>query len=89
MYAMKAYGVMAVQQHSLRMSSRSGHFTTGQGAPGTQKITGWVDTRAGLNAWQKRKFLYPAGNRATIPWSFSLAHITVLKTQSWLQNEVR
>jgi hypothetical protein len=60
MYAMKVYGVMAVQQHSfLTSSSRPGHFPAGQGAPGTHEITGWVDTRAGLDAWQKGTIYLP------------------------------
>jgi hypothetical protein len=37
--------------------SRHGHFTTGGRAPATHWIGGWVNTRAGLDDVEKRKFL--------------------------------
>jgi hypothetical protein len=36
---------------------RSGCFTTGERAPGTHRIGGWMDPRAGLDDVEKRKFL--------------------------------
>jgi hypothetical protein len=38
-------------------ASRSGRFTTGENAPDTHWIEGWVDPRAGLEDVEKRKFL--------------------------------
>jgi hypothetical protein len=37
-------------------TSRPGRFTPGERAPGTHRIGGWVDLRAGLNDLEKRKF---------------------------------
>jgi hypothetical protein len=34
-----------------------GHFTTGERAPGTHWIGGWMDTRAGLDDVETTKFL--------------------------------
>jgi hypothetical protein len=38
-------------------TSRTGHFTPGERAPGTHWVGGWVDLRAGLDDLEKRKFL--------------------------------
>jgi hypothetical protein len=38
-------------------TSRPGRFTSGERAPGTHWIGGWVDLRAGLDDLEKRKFL--------------------------------
>jgi hypothetical protein len=38
--------------------SRPGLYTPGERAPGIHWIGGWVDTRAGLDDVEKRKFLY-------------------------------
>jgi hypothetical protein len=38
-------------------ASRPGPFTTGEKAPGTHWIGGWVDPRAGLDTVDKRKLL--------------------------------
>jgi hypothetical protein len=38
-------------------ASRPGRFTTGERAPGTHWIGGWVDPKAGLEDVEKRKFL--------------------------------
>jgi hypothetical protein len=38
-------------------TSRPGRFTPGERAPGTHWIGGWVDLRAGLYDFEKRKFL--------------------------------
>jgi hypothetical protein len=42
-------------------NSRPGRFTSGERAPGTHCIGGWVDLRAGLDDLEKRKFLTPPG----------------------------
>jgi hypothetical protein len=42
-------------------ASRPGHFTTGERAPGTHWIGGWVDPTAGLDDVEKRKFLVLPG----------------------------
>jgi hypothetical protein len=39
------------------LTSRPGRFTSGERAPGTHWIGGWVDLRAGLDDLEKRKFL--------------------------------
>jgi hypothetical protein len=39
--------------------SRPGRFTTGEIAPGTQWIGGWVGPRAGLDVMEKRKNVSP------------------------------
>jgi hypothetical protein len=44
-------------------ASRLGRFTSGERAPGTRWIGGWVGSRAGLDAVEKRKIGIPAGNR--------------------------
>jgi hypothetical protein len=41
--------------------SRPGRFITGERAPGTHWIGGWVDLRAGLNDVEKRKYLILPG----------------------------
>jgi hypothetical protein len=38
-------------------TSRPGRFTTGERAPGTQWLGGWVDLRVGLDDLENRKFL--------------------------------
>jgi hypothetical protein len=38
-------------------ASRLGRFISGEGAPGTHWIGGWVGTRAGLDDVEKRKLL--------------------------------
>jgi hypothetical protein len=38
-------------------ASRTGRFTSGEKAPGTYWIGGWVDPRAGLDDVEKRKYL--------------------------------
>jgi hypothetical protein len=38
-------------------TSRPGHFTPEERAPGTHWIGGWVDLRVGLDDLEKRKFL--------------------------------
>jgi hypothetical protein len=38
-------------------ASRPGHFTPGERAPGTLWTGSWVDSRAGLDEVEKRKFL--------------------------------
>jgi len=47
-------------------ASCPGHFTSGEGAPVTHWIGGWVGRRAGLNA---EKFPAPTGNRTPKPRS--------------------
>jgi hypothetical protein len=44
-----------------RSASRLGRFTSGERAPGTSLIGGWVDLRAGLDDVEKRKLLTPPG----------------------------
>jgi len=44
-------------------TSRSGRFTTREGAPVTQRIGDWVGLRSHLDAGVKRKILTPAGAR--------------------------
>jgi hypothetical protein len=62
---MKTYREADVQIHVFltsvlvgveRSSSRPGHFTPGEKAPGTHWIGSWVDPRAGLDV-EKREFL--------------------------------
>jgi hypothetical protein len=64
---MKAYGGVGVQSHIIFTltlaggawsTSRSGRFTP---PPGTYRIGGWVNHRAGLDNVEKRKFLTPPG----------------------------
>jgi hypothetical protein len=63
---MKAYGGMDVQIHIFLTSALTGgewsdscpsRFTPRERAPGTHWIGGWVDSRAGLDDVEKRKFL--------------------------------
>jgi hypothetical protein len=63
---MKLYGGVDVQIHIFLSSalvgvecsaSRPDRFTTGERAPGTLCIGGWVNPRAGLDGLKKRKFL--------------------------------
>jgi hypothetical protein len=63
---MKACGGTHVQSHIFLTSalvggewpaSRPGRFTSGERAPGTRWIGGWVNLRAGLDDLEKRKFL--------------------------------
>jgi hypothetical protein len=63
---MKAYGRVDVQIHIFLTSalvggewsaSRPGCSTSGERAPGTLWIGGWVDPRASLDDMKKRKFL--------------------------------
>jgi hypothetical protein len=63
---MKAYGgvdeyihifLTSVQAGGERSASGPGRFTPGEKAPGTQWIGGWVDSRAGLENMEQRKFL--------------------------------
>jgi hypothetical protein len=42
--------------------SRPGRFTSGGIVPGTRWIGGWVCPKAGLDAVNKRKSLFPAEN---------------------------
>jgi hypothetical protein len=42
-------------------ASRPCRFTSGERAPGTHLIGGWVDPRAGLDDMEKWKFLLPPG----------------------------
>jgi hypothetical protein len=62
---MKAYGGVDVEIHIFLTSalvggewsaSRLGRFTSGDRAPGTHWIGGWVDPRAGLDDLEKREF---------------------------------
>jgi hypothetical protein len=62
---MKAFGGVNVQIHIVLTSalaadewspSRHGRFTPEEKAPRTQCIGGWVDSRAGLDDVNKRKF---------------------------------
>jgi hypothetical protein len=43
-------------------ASRTGRFTPGEKAPGTQWTGGWVGPRAGLGLAKKRKFLILPGH---------------------------
>jgi hypothetical protein len=63
---MNAYEEMEVWSHIFltsapaggeRSASRPGRFTPGERAPSTQWIGGWVDSIAGLEDMEKRKFL--------------------------------
>jgi hypothetical protein len=45
--------------------SLTGRFTSGETAPVTHWIGGWVGPTAGLDAMEKEKYLTPAGNRTT------------------------
>jgi hypothetical protein len=61
---MKVYGGVDVQIHIFLTSALAGgewsvsrRSTTGERAPGTHWIGGWVGPRAGLDAVEKRKFL--------------------------------
>jgi hypothetical protein len=63
---MKAYGGVDVQIHFFLTCaltgvdcsvSRSVWFTPGERAPGTHWKGGWVNPRAGLDYFEKRKFL--------------------------------
>jgi hypothetical protein len=67
---MKAYGGVDVYIQIFLTSalvggewsaSRPGRFTSGEIAPGTHWIGGWVDPKAGLDNMEKRKFL-------NLPW---------------------
>jgi hypothetical protein len=69
---MKVYGGVDVWIHVFltsalaggeRSASRPGpgRFTTGEKAPSTHWIGGWVDPRAGLDDVEKRKFLNLSG----------------------------
>jgi hypothetical protein len=59
---MKEYGGVGVEIHTFLTSalvggqwsaSRPGRFTSGESAPGTHSIGGWVDPRAGLDDMEK------------------------------------
>jgi hypothetical protein len=63
---MKAYGGVDVLIHVLLTTalvggewsaSRPGRFTSGERAPGTHWIGGWVDPRAGLEDEERRNIL--------------------------------
>jgi hypothetical protein len=63
---MKAYGGVDVQIQIFLTSALVGgewsashpsRFTSGESAPGTHWMRGWVDPRAGLEDVEKRKFL--------------------------------
>jgi hypothetical protein len=56
---------------SVGPTSRPGHFTSGEGAPSTHWIGGWVDPRAGLVDVEKRKFLTLLRMKLRTPWSSS------------------
>jgi hypothetical protein len=65
-YAMKAYGGVDVQSHLLLTSalggsewsaSRYGRFTSGERAPCTRSIRGWVGLRTCLDDMQKKEIL--------------------------------
>jgi hypothetical protein len=67
---MKAYGAVDVQIHIFLTSalvggewsaSRPGRFTTGERAPGSHCIGGWVDPRAALGRLEEEKILDPTG----------------------------
>jgi hypothetical protein len=75
---MKTYGGVAVWNHIFLTSapaagkwsvSRPCRFTTGERAPGTHWIGGWVHPRAGLD--DVEKILYPTGTRTPTPQSSS------------------
>jgi len=67
-HTMKTFEVVEVQLHAFLTSaldggewstSRLGRFTSGERAPGTHRIGGWMDPRAGLVAVVKRKIPQP------------------------------
>jgi hypothetical protein len=67
---MKSYGGVDVYIHVFLTSalvggewsaSHPGHFIPGERAPGTHWKGGWVDSRAGLDDVEKRKFLTRPG----------------------------
>jgi hypothetical protein len=47
-------------------TSRHGRFAPRERGPGTHRIGGWVDRRAGLDAVRREKSLVPAGNRTPV-----------------------
>jgi hypothetical protein len=59
---MKAYGGVDVKIHVFFTSAVVG----GEWSPGTHWIGGWVDTRAGENDMEKRKFLNLPGLERSI-----------------------
>jgi hypothetical protein len=63
---MKVYGVLDVEIHIFLTSALAGgewsallagRFTSGERAPGTHWIGGWVNLRTGLDDVKNRKFL--------------------------------
>jgi hypothetical protein len=58
-------------------ASGPGRFTSGERAPGTDCIGGWVDPRAGLDEVEKRKFLTLLGHELR-----PLGHPA--RSQSWI-----
>jgi hypothetical protein len=75
---MKAYGGVGVQIHIFLTSalvggewsaSYPGRFTTGERAPGSHWVGGWVDPRAGVD--EVEKILDPTGTRTPTSWSSS------------------
>jgi hypothetical protein len=57
---MKALGGSGcIDTHFLDLGTS--RFIPGERAPGTHWIGGWVDSRAGLDHLEKRKFLPPPG----------------------------
>jgi hypothetical protein len=64
-YAMKAYGGVDIQIYIFLTlaiavgewsASRPRRFTPGEIAPGSHRIGGWADPRAGLDDLEKRKY---------------------------------
>jgi hypothetical protein len=54
---MKAYGRVDVQTHVSGQLHAPAALPPGKRAPGTHCIGGWVDSRAGLDDVENRKFL--------------------------------
>jgi hypothetical protein len=72
---MKTYGVVEVELQSFLTSaldgdewsvSRPDRFTPGEKAPDTHWLGGWVETRAGLDAEDKKNLSAPAGIRTPV-----------------------
>jgi hypothetical protein len=48
------------------MVIRPGCFTLDERAPGTHWMGGWLDATAGLDAMEKRRMFFPAGNQTPV-----------------------